>query len=39
MDNNLDGAVKYTGAGNDRDVILNNIGGVIPTNTRIEQLP
>ncbi len=29
----LDGAVKYTGAGNDRDPILLFIGGTIPTNT------
>jgi hypothetical protein len=36
---NLDGVVKYTNANNDRDPILQNIGGVIPTNTRQEQLP
>ena len=29
----MDGPVKYTGAGNDRDPILTNIGGVVPTNT------
>lgn len=28
-----DGVVKYVGNGNDRDVILTNIGGVSPTNT------
>ncbi|MBL8010364.1 MAG: hypothetical protein JNJ64_07130 [Flavobacteriales bacterium] len=28
-----DGVVKYTGAGNDRDVVLNAIGGTTPTNT------
>ncbi|MBK7619934.1 MAG: hypothetical protein IPJ10_16295 [Flavobacteriales bacterium] len=38
-DVNLDGEVKYTGARNDRDIILQNIGGVVPTNTRTEQLP
>jgi hypothetical protein len=31
--------VQYTGANNDRDPILVNIGGVIPTNTRAQQLP
>jgi hypothetical protein len=36
---NLDGIVRYTGAGNDRDPILSNIGGAIPTNVRIQQLP
>jgi hypothetical protein len=35
----LDGAVKYTGVGNDRDVILLNIGGSVPTTTRNAQLP
>jgi len=35
----MDGLVKYTGAGNDRDPILTNIGGVVPTNTRPQQLP
>lgn len=29
---NFDNAVKYTGPGNDRDLILSTIGGVIPTN-------
>ncbi len=38
-DVNMDGRAKYTGTGNDRDVILGNIGGVVPTNTRVEQLP
>lgn len=32
-DVNFDGALKYTGAGNDRDPILTTIGGVVPTNT------
>ena len=27
------------GNGNDRDPILQNIGGSVPTNTRVEQLP
>jgi len=38
-DVNMDGTAKYTGAGNDRDVILQNIGGVVATNTRAEQVP
>jgi hypothetical protein len=29
----FDGSVAYTGAGNDRDLILQRIGGVVPTNT------
>jgi hypothetical protein len=39
MDVNMDGLVKYTGANNDRDPILTNVGGTIPTNVRSEQLP
>lgn len=31
-DVNFDGDVKYTGDGNDRDIILVRIGGAIPTN-------
>lgn len=31
-DVNADGVIKYTGLNNDRDVVLNAIGGVIPTN-------
>jgi hypothetical protein len=38
-DVNLSGDVQYTGAGNDRDLILQNIGGAIPTNSVIQQLP
>ncbi len=38
-DVNMDGAVKYTGTRNDRDRILNNIGGVVPTTMRMEQVP
>ena len=38
-DCNLDGSVKYTGTNNDRDPILVNIGGAVPTNTKTEQLP
>ncbi len=38
-DTNLDGAVKYVGAGNDRDPILVNVGATVPTNTRVQQLP
>jgi hypothetical protein len=32
-DVNRDGSIKYTGGGNDRDLILQDIGGVVPTNT------
>ena len=38
-DTNLDAHVKYTGALNDRDQILQVIGGVVPTNTRAAQIP
>ena len=38
-DVNLDGTVKYVGTGNDRDPILVNIGGNLPTAVRSEQLP
>ena len=38
-DTKRDGALKYTGAANDRDPILVNIGGVVPTNIRVEQIP
>lgn len=31
-DANMDGTVRYTGQNNDRDPILNQIGGVVPTN-------
>jgi hypothetical protein len=31
--------VKYTGAGNDRDIILQTIGANDPTAVRVEQLP
>ncbi|MBL7954922.1 MAG: PKD domain-containing protein [Flavobacteriales bacterium] len=31
-DVNFDGDVKYTGDGNDRDIILVDIGGAVPTN-------
>jgi len=30
--------VKYTGQSNDRDLILQAVGGTIPTNTR-SQMP
>jgi hypothetical protein len=36
---NLDGVVRYVGAANDRDPILQTIGGTVPTNVRTEQLP
>lgn len=32
-DGNADGAILYTGAANDRDLILSRIGGTVPTNT------
>jgi hypothetical protein len=35
----LDGQVKYTGTGNDRDPILSNVGGTVPTATVVQQLP
>jgi hypothetical protein len=35
----MDGVVKYTGEGNDRDRVLSNIGGTVPTITREQQLP
>jgi len=33
------GIVKYTGTNNDRDPLLVNIGGTIPTNIRAAPLP
>lgn len=38
-DVSLDGLVKYTGAGNDRDAQLISVGSTSPTTTRWEQLP
>jgi hypothetical protein len=38
-DCNMDGVVRYTGSLNDRDPILVNLGGSIPTTIRLEQLP
>ena len=38
-DTNLDGVIKYTGSGNDRDIILTNVGSTMPNNTRTQQLP
>ena len=38
-DVNMDGVVKYTGSGNDRDPILVTIGGTVPTNIRAAQHP
>lgn len=37
-DVNLDGVIRYTGANNDRDVILNS-GGTTPDYSRLQQLP
>jgi hypothetical protein len=31
-DTDFNGTVRYTGAGNDRDVVLQAIGGTVPTN-------
>ena len=36
---NFDGAVKYTGADNDRDVVLQSIGGSSPTEIATGYLP
>ena len=38
-DVNFDGAVKYTGADNDRDVVLQSIGGSSPTEIATGYLP
>ena len=38
-DVDLNGLVKYTGSGNDRDIILLNVGSTTPNNVRTEQLP
>ena len=38
-DINLDGKVKYTGVNNDRDIILQTIGGSTPNAVRYEQVP
>ena len=38
-DVNLDGVVKYVGPNNDRDIILQTIGGTVPTAVRSQQLP
>lgn len=32
-DASFDGVIKYSGSGNDRDLILSRIGGIVPTNT------
>ena len=39
FDTNLDGVIKYTGANNDRDIILSNVGSTTPNNSRTQQLP
>jgi hypothetical protein len=33
-DVNMDGSVKYTGLDNDRDIILQNVGGQVPKAVR-----
>ena len=38
-DVNMNGQVKYTGSGNDRDPVLVNVGNTTPNATRTEQLP
>ncbi|MBK6755573.1 MAG: hypothetical protein IPG69_18775 [Flavobacteriales bacterium] len=38
-DINMNGQVKYAGSANDRDILLQNIGGSVPTATRNAQLP
>jgi hypothetical protein len=35
----MNGSVQYTGVGNDRDIVLQVIGGAVPTDVRPEQLP
>jgi hypothetical protein len=35
----MDGFVKYTGQNNDRDNVLFNIGGTVPTNIKTQQIP
>jgi hypothetical protein len=35
----MDGQVKYTGTDNDRDIILQTIGGTVPTTVKLQQLP
>jgi hypothetical protein len=35
----MDGVVKYTGTSNDRDVVLDVVGGTIPTAVRVAQAP
>lgn len=38
-DVNFDGILKYTGSGNDRDLILSRIGGITPTNVTNGYFP
>ena len=38
-DVSFNGQVKYTTTANDRDPVLQNVGGVVPTATRAKQLP
>ena len=38
-DVNMDGVIKYAGQSNDRDRILQNIGGTNPNAVRFEQMP
>jgi hypothetical protein len=38
-DSSFDGIIKYTGADNDRDPILQAIGGLVPTNEVTGYLP
>ena len=35
----MNGQVKYAGSANDRDILLQNIGGSVPTAVRNAQLP
>ena len=35
----MNGQVKNTGSGNDRDPILVNVGSTTPNNVRVQQLP
>jgi hypothetical protein len=38
-DVNMDGIIKYAGAHNDRDIILQTVGGTMPMAVRVEQTP
>jgi hypothetical protein len=35
----MDGVVKYVGPNKDRDIILQALGGTVPTAVRVQQVP